>query len=636
MGQPVYDGNTSFLGGQNSGLEPGLLNPTQYFTGINTSNKNGSIRSRPGFLHFQDIEVLTEGGEVRPNLTVTSYQRILRNGKFQGAGPLISDQGKFIVAIISGIIFRINPSNKTAVVLKLASGRLNQYADRHYWSQAGKFFVIFDYPDYPVIIDGIEARRADPTKYEIPLAAVIGAFNQSRLFVFSSAHEFTAGDPVGNPLTPDAPITFEEVFAPASAFLGQAFSLGSTNVNNPITAVGYLEAIDSSTGIGPMFVATNKVVYAFQTQLERTQWGITTFGTKVLSTSGITGQRAFVNVGSDLWFMGGDARIRSFSVARGDQAKWARTPLDKEVKNWMRLCDRSLLKYTVAAYHNNRIFFTVNPQLTSAKDLDGNKVLDISFKGIVSLGLDPVSGFLQNPSPAWEGLWTGVNPMELIELDQDLYIFSKDPGNVNTLYFVESDEITWDTYQGKKKQITSRIETRGYSFAQEGLMYSLKEEVTVFPGLRDVGGKFCFQLERKNDEFPNYTLWRTFKHDAPVEQCTINADKTISNLVAHSFREINFGDPKNSLGDKDFCNPVTKEKMNYFNETQFRITITGLTWQLTSFRVKAELQEDDMLINVTCETDTVKLNKECETVSDFDLYSTAFKEEVWECQQIEC
>lgn len=657
MGQPVFDGNVSFLGGQNSGLEPGLIAENQYWKGINTSNKYGSLGPRPGFDHLANIEMLTPGGIIGPDARERSYKQILRTGKMQGAGPYVSDQGIFIIAIISGLIFRIDPVAQTAVVLEVQlqdspqplssfeppTQRLNQYTDKHHWSQAGNQFVIADYPDYPIIITGSEARRVDPSKYEIPVPAVLMAYNQNRLFAFSHVHEFTAGDPVGNRSTPNAPITFEEVFAEASIFNGQVFSLGSTNINNPITAVGFLPAVDGSTGIGPLFVGTKSSLYAYQTQLERVYWGQSGFGSLVLSKAGISGQRAFVTVGSDVWFMGGDGRIRSFSVARGDQQKWARTPLDKEVENWIRFCDKDLIQYTLAAYHNNRIFFSVNPQLTSARDLTGKKVLDISFKGMVVLELDSVSGFLQSANPAWAGLWTGVNPTEFVELDEELYVFSKDPGSVNALYKMEPDNITWDTWQGKRRQIVSRVETKQYGFTQQGLNFILKEEMTVYPGLKDVGGQFCLVLERRNDDYPNYTHWRTFKHKAPVDicgtgksLCGTDCPNTLSVLVPHSFREVNFGDPQN-IDNEDFCNPVTHEQMRYFNETQFRITITGKTWRMTSFRVKAEMQEDDQLIsNEVCESEEVEVVQNCDEPTDFNLYSTAEKQGVWKCEEIDC
>lgn len=642
MGQTVYDGNLSFLGGQNAGLDASLIGETQYAKSVNTTIVKGLLRPRPGITEIP-IKCLTEGGITQNNLSVRTYAEILRTGKFQGAAQLVSDEGLFIIATISGIIFKIDPANNTAVVLLIEdqtgaleppSQRLNQYVDRHNSSVAGRYFVIADPPDYPLIFDGATVHRADPAKYEIPLpSANIFTFNQNRLFAFGFS-EFTAGDPVGNQSTLNAPITFEEVFAPAAAYAGQSFSLGSSNLKRPITAAGYLEQIDSSTGIGPMWVSTSEFTYAFQTQLERVQWKDSTFGIRILSTVGVAGQRAAVNIGTDLWFMSGDGRIRSFSVARSDQNKWARTPLDQEVENWIRFCDKSLIQYTVAAHHNNRILFSVNPQLVTAKDLNGNDVLDICFKGMVAVELSPISGFLQGGTPCWAGLWTGVRPMEFIELNHEMYVFSKDPGNINVLYKLEYDDITWDTWQGKTKQIISRVEMKKYSCNPQGLLFALKEEVTVFPGLQNVAGKFCIQVDRRNDDFPKYAFWRSFIHEAPVEVCVVDPNEPIPDLLPHSFRELNFGDKKD---DENECNPVTGEDMRYFNEAQFRITLTGLNWELTSFRIKAELQEDAQLItDKICKAESVQLKKDCTEVNDFDLYSTPFKDGVWVCQPTEC
>ena len=658
MGQEVFDGNSSFLGGQNAGLDPNLIAPTQYAKGINLSTKKGSLGPRPGFRELDEMQVITEGGIQASNGKIATFANIFRKGKFQGAGPYINDQGKFMIATISGIIFAIDPIKMQASVLEVAADpsplsgyepttqRLNQYVARHNWAELGQYYGICDAPDYPVILQGLEARRADPTKYEIPLPANILAYNQNRAFAFSIYHEFTGGDPVGNLATPGAPITFEEVFAPAAAFGGQVFSLGSTNINNPITAVGYLEQVDGSTEIGPMFVATNKSIYQYQTQLPRTAWEANTFGSKISSKTGIAGQRAFTNVGPDVWFMGGDRRIRSMSVVRGDQGKWVRTPLDKEVLNWMRFCDPELVKYTVAAFHNNRIFFTVNPEIVTARDLEARKVDDVCFRGLVSLDLDNVSGFMQNGAPSWDGLWTGLRPMEMVELDQDLYIFSKSPNGDNEIYLMEPDEVSWDTSKGKKKQIVCRVDLRAYEFMQQGVQYALKEEVTLYPGIKNVTGNFCMEVSRRNDDFPNYTEWRKFQHTATPGPCKVGSIcgkdscyesedcQKLPILAPHSFREINFGSPQSS-DDTDFCNPVTNEQMQYFNKTQFQITFTGLTWEMTAFRVKAELKADDNLITQVCDVkENVEVEKLCE--QDFDLYSTAFKEGGWSCQLAEC
>lgn len=632
--QEVFDGSTSFIGGQNAGIEPNLINPTQYAAGINVSVKRGNLFPRPGFEHIYPIKVMTEGGISLPNGAVRSYQDIFDYGKFQGASPHAMETVTEIVAVISGLIFCIHPKKGMAFVIPVTEvdgkqSRLGQYNDKHNISEAGRYYVICDWPDYPVILDGHMARRADPSKYEVPLPAVLTTYNQNRLFAFSNVNEFTAGDPVGNPLTPEAPITFEEVFAPAAPFIGQIFSLGSESLFDGITAAGFFPRIDGNTDLGPAFVANKHSLYTFQTQLERTAWGQTNFGSLALNRVGIAGQDAVTKVQQDIWFHDGEGHIRSFSMARSDQQSWARSPLDKEVENWIRYCDPSLISYSLAEYHNNRILFSANPFIATSLDLFGNPVEDIAFRGMIALELDPVSGFGQQPNPSWAGLWLGVNPMAFINVENDLYIFSKDEGSRNSIYRIQPDKLSWDSWRNKRKQIVSRIETRQYGFDSQGLEYALKLEVAAFPGMKDIGGEFYFGLERRNDNFPNYSNWRTFKYSAKVEQTNVKSNK-MNSLVPHTFREMNFGSPVDYNDDK--CNPVTGEQMHAFDVTQFRMTLSALSWRMTEFRLKAQLADDGQRIT----HDVCKPNENVEVIDDggdivnFNLYSIAPKEGTWE------
>ena len=84
--------------------------------------------------------------------------------------------------------------------------QLDEAADRINWSPAGKYLVIFDFPAYPVIIEGLLARRADPALLEIP-RSVLGTYNQNRLFIANAGNEFTAGDPAAYTF-PTGPISF--------------------------------------------------------------------------------------------------------------------------------------------------------------------------------------------------------------------------------------------------------------------------------------------------------------------------------------------------------------------------------------------------------------------------------------------
>lgn len=638
MGQELFDGNVSFRGGQNAGVLPDRIGETQYASGVNVTTKDGGLGPRPGFIH-QQITVVTEGGVTNLDSSVTPYSTIFRTGKFQMSAPYVTDAGEKIITVISGIIFEIDPVRMEASVIPIeeqesfktstdeiiepSTQRLDQFRARYNWSDAGRFFTIFDYPDFPVIIEGGEARRADPdattvigtSSPEIPKAD-IGTFNQSRLFVGSHVHEFTAGDPVGSLAAPDAPVTFEEVLVPGAPYFGQIFSLGSTNTNNPITAMGFIQLADTSTGIGPLFVSTKDAVYTYRTDYPRDQWESIQFGSLILYNSGMAGPRSFTNVNSDLIFMGSDRQVRTLHTARASQGKWTNAPIDREVRNWTQSNDIELTDFTVSATYKNRVFITVDPFRVSALTLDGAQTRDYAFGGIIVLELDNISGLLRDAEPVWAGIWTGLYFMEMVELGGEFYIWSKDPNNVNNLYKLDESR-TYDIFENEIKQITSRIETKQYPFQNK---FVLKEEVNIESTLTDLEGDVTVRIDRKSESAPNWIKHRTWKHTATTCVSSDVGCEEQPVLLPHSFRELNFGSP-----EEEGCSSVNGDSFNYFRKMQYRFTINAKHWKLEDLRAKAEVQEDDGNISINCEAFEDKtVEKDCSDVPDLALYRTPY------------
>lgn len=640
MGQELTDGNLSFRGGQNAGILPDRIREDQYASGINVTTRDGGLGPRPGFV-FQDVVVTTEGGVSDSIGRKMTYQEIFRSGKFQGAAPYEISSFSGIICVISGIIFVINVEDQTAEVLEVElqesspngefiepeSQRLDQYRQRFDIQTAGRFIVIHDYPDTPVIVDGGEARRSDPDAVDeqgnpVPeiIASVLGAYNQSRYFFSSVVNEFTAGDPVGSLSAPDAPITIQEIAIPAATFLGQVFSLGSTNQNKSITAMGFLQVLDSSTGIGPLIVATKDSIYTFRTDLPRSQWESTQFGRLLLFNAGIAGPRAYTNLNTDLYFLSGDGRIRSLALSVAEQQKFSNTPIDREVQNWVVADDPELYSIAVVETAGNRVYITVDPYRIDAQDLSGNPVTDYAHGGMVVLELDNISGILSDAAPAWTGLWQGINPTDIVNVDGELYIFSKDPGSVNALYHVRED-LSYDIFDTARRPITSRVYTREYPFQNRFVM---KEEKFVEPTLSNIRGEAAVTVDRKTEASGNWIRWRTWEHNSIVDECgEIDCDEVRPVLLEQSFRDVNLGSPE-QIGP---CDPVTGEDLRYFKRSQYRLTITAENWRLQTFRAVAELQEDAQRIHGPCKKLERKLEKDCSDVSDWHIHSTPFSAE---------
>lgn len=626
----VSSGSTTFYKGQDSNASPSQVDDAAYYKGINVTTKHGYLSPRPGYTQ-QQFTVINDGVYKDDRGGHTTYSRIFTSGKFQGACRYCTEAGERIVCVYSGIIFFLTLETHTAQVIPVKdeisiysrienryepkTQRLNQYVRRFNFSQAGDKLVIFDYPDRPIILDGYSAYRSpigttdvlDNPVYYVP-ATVMGCYNTNRLFVASATNEFTAGDPTGSLVAPNAPVTFNEVYQEAGEYRGQVFSLGSTNKNNPITAMGFMQSSDVSTGIGPLYIATNNSLYSYRTNIARSEWASADpFGTMVLYNAGIIGSRAVSNLNSDLIFMSGDGHIRSFNASKEYTGTWEHTPIDKEVWNWVNTPLTSLLDMTIVQYYGNKILVSVQPCITKAADLYGNLTYDYAFKGLVVLELDSMSGLNNSSVPAWAGIWTGLSIMEMVQCSGELVIFTKDPAYINQLYTLDLNSTT-DFYNNQHKSIKSRIYTKQYAPSS---LYVDKKERTLILGLQDLEGDVVLDVYRSND-YSDYSLWKHWEYSAPT--CTDTADT----LIPHNFRELNFGTPEVTE-----CNPVTGEYGEIYRGTQLLIDIEASNWRLEHVLILSDTISSDYSDTVCSLVSNKEIPATCNIIADLDLYHTS-------------
>lgn len=600
MTDPVVDGSGDFLGGQDASKTPDKIAENAYAAGVNVSVKDGCISPRWG---FDKLTLIFPDGSVTDALRrQTTYEELFKSGKFQALIPYQIGDTKYSIIVISGFIFLVNLSTLNVEMLSVTdSERINSRADRINWSEAGRFIVLHDFPHFPVIIDGIEAKRSTSYSYGIPVSTM-SCFNQSRLFIANNGNEFTGGDPVGAGF-PDAPVTFEEVLT-GTSYLGQIFQLPTGHNNEPITAMGFLQVIDSSTGIGSLLVGTEKAVYAYQAQQPRVNWETSQFGSIVVNNAGIAGARSIVNVNSDAMFISPDGHVRTLSMSRNEQSKWARVPFSLEVQNWINSGDKELQKYSFAGYFNNKVFFSVNPFRTSAIDYKTKlESVDYAFGGMVVLELDGITGFGQSGNPAWAGLWTGVHPMAMINVGDSAYIMSKDRGFENALYRINPNS-TVDTDGARKRLVRSIVYTREYDFKSPFEDKSLSSMNLSMAGFK---GDMFIDVGYKPSHAPAFQPWRTFTYSAPVCSDDLCSTELFKGLSAHTFKSINIGSPEAD----DTCNPITADYYTTFKKLQLKFIISGEAWQLDGFRINAAMGSPDLNITTCEEYPSMTLEGEC-------------------------
>lgn len=603
----VEDRTETFIGGQDDWLHPDNIQPNQYTAGINVTHRHGVLGPRSGLERYE-LE-FEKGGIVNDKGVSVSWKKIYHQGKFQAQIPYRLGSAIYCLHVISGYLFRTNVDTRKVKVLNPDGPRLNQYKARINWSYAGKFIVLFDFPNYPILVEGTEIRRSDPDRKtgsletpEVP-PAELGAFNQSRLFIADEGNQFTAGDPVGSGIA-DAPITFAEVLSSAAVYPNQSFSLGTEYADLEITAMAFLQQSDTSVGIGPLLIATENSIHAYQAGNERNTWTKSKFGAEVVHNAGIAGPRAFVNVNQDLWFLSSDGAVRTFSMSRDEQQTWARIPLSNEVHNWLKYWDKSLAQFASLGYYNNKILISANPFRTTALDLNQEPVIDYASAGMVVLNAEHAARLGNGTPPAWDGLWLGVRPMDICTTpDGRCFIMSKDPNSVNRFYELR-DDLTTDLIDGKPVYIPARVYLREYDYKDQ---YPLKENYTADIRMTDLKGDFSINVERKPDHSPNFLPWRSYSCKIPWRECSANPS-SMNGYGEHSFRELSLGSPE----DTGACDPRTEDLFATFRKQQLRITLQGKDWVLHAVRVLAEIKPNANRVTECEQLPVVLTKKECD------------------------
>lgn len=589
MGTRVTDAYVSFEGGQNEGPLPDNLVETQTHRNINVTLKDKAIGPRPGLVE-QELFI---DNRSRPRSDGPTYTELLEQGRLQAFIPRKTDNGSFFIVVLSGVIYAIDLSDGCVreIVVDGNIPRLNQYRPRVNWSFAGEDIVLFDWPNNPVVIEGLEARRTNDANFEIPIS-YLGALVSNRLFVANNGRVFGASDPI-SPDFPDAPITFSESLAPSAPFLGQFFSLGSIDRSGDITAMGYFQQADTSTGFGSLFIATRETIFTAPVNQPRVGWGDGSSFTEVfLYNAGIIGARAFVNVNSDLFFMSPDCLIYSLTSRRQDQDRWGDLPISYEVSEALKTNYKELLCYTFLQYNDNRLYAAIKPYLVDALDLQGNCYSDIVFNGLVTMEFNIASGLTSQSSPIWSSIWTSYEYQESAQINQDLYFWIKKDGRNKLLKLDES--INYDFIDGKRELIKTRVVTKFFDFNQPFLEKELRSLRLFFAGVK---GEFYAKVYYRVDDNGPWALWADYNEDV---------DCDVSKAI-----QLRFAEPLQSVCNDNFG------RFGRHYQVQLKLDIQAEDFKLSRILIEAEADDGSNIIDncTVCNDCEVKWTYD----SDFEL-----------------
>jgi len=542
----LSDGFIETSGGVNTGKSPTLATPF---------NPGGLSRNQLAFL----INGTVRGDRLRPRpgekkIEIGEFDS--GEGLFQGASfyQPPNDVGT-LVAFISGRAWRFNVGADNSVDEITISGDANPSNRPQVWLyQAEQFLIAQDGQSKPFIYDGGSARRAGPN--EIPVGTV-GTYGMGRIWqAMPNGVTFKAGDLVYS-LTGETKdiLSFTE-----NTFLngGGAFSVPSNA--GRINAMRFVVNLDTSLGQGPLQVFTDNTIFSVNAPVDRTVWQNLQYPIQTISmlAYGAVSQNSTTLVNGDVFYRSING-VYSFVQARRDFGTWANTPISKEMNRVIDFDERQLLSYSSSVLFDNRLLQTCSP----FKCANG-----VAHRGLMPLDFDQVSAMSEKRPPAWEGLWTGLNILQLVKgtfnNTERCFAFVSNDGVIELWEITLNDK--FDKLEGEDKRIEWTIETGGFPF---GNPFDLKRLRGGDVWITDMVGRVNMDLKFKPDGHPCWLDWKQFEECAKYRDCSTEECGVPKQLLPQFRPKIKFPTPPET------CDPILEKPYIDLFECQVMLRILG-------------------------------------------------------------
>ena len=178
------------------------------------------------------------------------------------------------------------------------------------------------------------------------------------------------------------------------------------NIGN-IQAMVFAATLDSSLGQGPLQIFTPSVVFSCNAPVDNATWQVlqNPIQTESLIANGALSQNATIPANGDTLFRAIDG-VRSLILARREFATWGNVPISHEMDRVLAQDDITLLQFGSAAIAQNRMLMTSKPTNSSG---------GVFHQGLMALNFDPLATIRGKEPSVWDGLWTGMNVLQIIQ-----------------------------------------------------------------------------------------------------------------------------------------------------------------------------------------------------------------------------
>lgn len=550
----VQDGFSSLERGINSGVTPNLCGKTQSSFAVNVQHRGGyatnRCRIKKHTLNFPSQEI----------------ENLFLNGVFQGAefynrfdGPSVFLQSQ------SGRQFTFEPAPtgySTVITEVTPSGGGNSAGRNIVWiTQAENYMVLQDGQADPILLLGSGPAIRSLTNTVVPNEVPVGMmmdYGLGRLKVaLPDGRRYVIGD-LAYGATGE--IYFDENTVAAT---GGAWTVPFDGF---INALRHVSVLDGQTTQGELTIGTSKGMASAKVGIgDRLTWKDIDFQRVALASRGPTGQYSTITVNGDIWFRGIDG-IRSMSLSRQEfGSQFHLIPMSREMARIIRLDNPAYFPNASMVFWNNRLLYTID----GAEDANGQ----VYFKGLAALDFDVISDLSNQTSPAWDGLWTGMQPFRIITGEfygrDRCFMFVRNAVGGLEFWEMEEDGANDEDEDGEIP-IYSFIESRSCDF--EG-QFEEKKLIGGEVWVDKLSGRVSFDVKFRPDQYPCWTDWTAFERCAKVSGCTttdITADcEDISTFNEQYRPRLGFGTPP------DACDDVTNRNFRKGYEFQIRFQWIG-------------------------------------------------------------
>lgn len=384
----------------------------------------------------------------------------------------------------------------------------------------------------------------------------------------AAGREYVAGDIVGG-------TSGSAVYDKRDAILymtENAYTVGGgafivpTNAGN-IRALNHAANLDSALGEGQLKVFTRRNVYSTNVSPDRSAWLTLTEPLQRVEqiNFGTTGDRGVVPVNGDLYYRSVDG-VRSLTQAIRYFNQPGNTPISREETRAIISDDRELLQFCSGIEFSNRLLMTCQPYQTA---------YGVAHKGVMPMNFDLLSQLEGRLPPAWEGIWEGLNIMQMWKGDFGgrerafALAYSEDNNALEIWEIMDTELFDYNTHG--ESRITWAFETPSFTWDKP---FTLKELETIELWVDKVFGTVEFTAYVRAGQSACWTLWHQWQICSPRNECELPGAPEECPYPQQRYPQ-QYKQPMVLPKPPSTCDPMNARPINLGYSFQFRIVIKG-------------------------------------------------------------